>query len=85
MPAKVFLIPKKVEKRFAKLPRHIQKRLPQEFIALKENPLLGEKLHGEASQYRKYRIGDYRIIYEFHSKESLLEVIAIEHRQGVYK
>ncbi len=85
MTAKKFIIPQKVQKRAGKLPSYISKRLPEALLRLKENPLLGERLHGELSDYYKYRIGDYRIIYRFDSKKSLLEVIMIEHRQGVYK
>ena len=85
MPAKLFLIPKKVEKSLTKLPLRVHKRIPELFLQLRQNPFLGEKLHGELSGFYKYRLGDYRIVYTFDTRESRLEIVSIEHRQGAYK
>ncbi len=85
MPAKQLLLPQSVQKHARKLPKHIQKRLPTAFLLLKENPISGEKLHGELEGYFKYRLGDYRIVYMFDTKSSVVKVVTIEHRQGVYK
>jgi len=85
MPAKQFHLLKSAQKSVRRLPKHIQKRLPNALLLIKENPAVGIKLHGELIGYFKYRIGDYRIIYTFNAKTSIVEVVTIEHRQGVYK
>jgi mRNA interferase RelE/StbE len=85
MPAKTLILPQKVQKSANKLPRHIQKHLPKALLSIKQNPFIGIKLHGELAGYYKYRIGDYRLVYRFNTKTSTVEVVKIEHRQGVYK
>ena len=85
MPVKFFLISKKANRDAKKLPLNIHEKLDHAFTKLKENPLSGEKLHGALKSYYKFRVGDYRIVYRFNSKESLIIVVKIEHRQGVYK
>ena len=85
MPAKYFIVDKKADKQFLKLPKFAQKRVILAYRALRENPISGSKLKGELSEYYKYRIGDWRIVYKFDSKRSIIEVVKIEHRQGVYR
>jgi len=85
MPAKFLIIPKKVNKVASKFPLRVQDRIDKAFTTIKKNPISGEKLHGELKNYYKFRLGDYRIIYLFDSKSSVVEVIKIEHRQGVYR
>lgn len=50
-----------------------------------ENPYIGKKLVGDLSSYYRYRVNDYRIIYEILEDEILLVVIKIKHRKDVYK
>ncbi len=85
MPAKFFSISKKANKNASRLPLKIHHKVDLAFDAIKENPIIGEKLHGELEGYYKYRIGNYRIIYTFDSRESVVTVVKIEHRQGVYR
>ncbi len=85
MPAKSVIVEKSAKKRLLKLPLHIHKRIIKALDIIQENPLAGVKLHGELDKYCKYRIGDYRIVYSFHSKEQIVTVVKVEHRQGVYK
>ncbi len=85
MPARNFVISKKANKEALKLPLSIQNKINKAFGILKLNPLAGAKLQGELAGHYKFRIGDYRIVYKFNSKERILEVVKIEHRQGVYK
>lgn len=84
MLAKVF-VDKKADKQFLKLPRHIQEKIIRGYNSLTLNPIAGTKLHGELKNYYKFRVGDYRIVYRFNSKENLVWVVKIEHRQGAYK
>jgi len=85
MSAKFFNISKKANKNASKLPLKIHNKIDLVFDIIKENPLIGVKLHGELEGYYKHRVGDYRIVYTFDSKKSLVTVVKIEHRQGVYK
>ncbi len=85
MPARNFVISKKANKDILKLPFSIQNKINKVFGILKLNPLAGAKLQGELAGNYKFRLGDYRIVYTFNSKESILGVVKIEHRQGVYK
>ena len=85
MPAKSFLIANRADKELCKLPYKIQRRVVKAFDTIKGNPVSGIKLHGELGEYYKFRVGDYRIVYTFNSKESNVSVVKIEHRQGVYK
>jgi mRNA interferase RelE/StbE len=85
MPAKQFHILKNAQKKSQRLPERVRSRLSHIFFTIKQNPLVGVKLHGELEGYYKYRLGDYRIAYIFDSKTSTVEIQTIEHRQGVYK
>lgn len=85
MSAKHLIVNEKADKKFLKLPRSIQEKTIRAYQKLKENPIAGIRLHGNLYGLYKYRIGDYRIVYTFNTKTSTVEVVAIEHRQGVYK
>lgn len=85
MPAKFLIISKKVNKAASKFPLRVQDKIDKAFTTIKENPVSGEKLRGELKNYYKFRLGDYRIIYMFDARHSVVEVIKIEHRQGVYR
>ncbi len=85
MPAKHLTTEKVFQKKLKKLPLHVHKKVINALSEIERNPLSGEKLHGELAGYYKYRIGDYRIIYHFNTKKSLVIILKIEHRQGVYK
>lgn len=85
MPAKFFLLSKKANKEITKLPIRIQDKVDQAFEIVRLNPISVAKLEGELSDQYKFRIGDYRIVYKFDPRESLVEVVKVEHRRGVYK
>ena len=74
-----------VEKNLKRLPRIITERFYKTLDLLKNDPLAGIPLKGTLKGYRKYRIGDYRIVYRYHSKEKALIIYRIESRQGAYK
>lgn len=85
MPAKSLVVENPVKKGLRKLPPKTHIRVIEALDILQANPLSGAKLHGELEGYYKYRVGDYRIVYTFDSKESIVNVVKIEHRQGVYR
>ena len=85
MPAKFLITQGSVKKNLKRLPIQIHKKIIKALDKIKENPIIGGKLHGELENYYKFRVGDYRIVYEFDAKTSIVTVVKVEHRQGVYK
>jgi mRNA interferase RelE/StbE len=45
----------------------------------------GKPLHGRLSSYRRYRVGDYRVICELQDDILRVLVIEVRHRRDVYK
>lgn len=76
----------KVKKDLKTIDKFWQKKI-LELIKTKliDNPYVGKKLVGELSNYYRYRVGDYRVIYEIVDNEVLIVVIKIKHRKDVYK
>ncbi len=64
-----------------KLGRQITKAIDR----LAEHPELGEFLKGDRAGYRKYRTGDYRIIYRTEHAQLLIYVITIDNRKDAYR
>lgn len=85
MPAKTFFVERPVQKSLRKLPVGIHQKIINTLSRIQQNPLAGEKLHGELAGYYKYRVGNYRIVHTFDAKKSMVVVVKIEHRQGVYR
>ena len=85
MPAKFFSIPRKVNKDISKFPLRVQNKIDKAFDKIEQNPVSGVKLSGELTNYYKFRVGDYRIIYRFDTKNSLVIIEKVEQRQGVYR
>jgi len=85
MPAKSFIVRRSAAKQLSKLPFNIHGKVILAFRTLQSYPTMGSKLKGSLSDLYKFRVGDYRIIYSFDSKQSLVVILKIEHRQGVYK
>lgn len=85
MPAEYIVVERSARKKLLKLSTKIHIRVISALDMIQANPLIGEKFHGELSEYYKFRIGDYRIIYSFDSRKSIVFILKIEHRQGVYK
>lgn len=85
MPAKNLVVENKPRKQIHKLSQTVRSRFQSALIEVQANPLVGEKLHGELADYRKFRLGDYRVVYRFDSQKSEVRIVKIEHRQGVYR
>lgn len=85
MPAKSIIFASRADKQLSKLPINIQKKALKAFENIQKTPAVGIKLHGELSEYYKFCLGDYRIVYTFDHKKSIVFVVKIEHRQGVYR
>ena len=76
-----------VEKTLGKIrdPR-LRNRIDDAFNKLAENPrrMGAEKLAGPDNRYR-FRVGDYRIIYEIHDALLVVLVLAVGDRKDIYR
>ena len=45
----------------------------------------GIGLTGSLSQYRRYRVGDYRILAEINDAEIIIIIVEIGHRRDIYR
>jgi mRNA interferase RelE/StbE len=73
------------EKQFLQLGRLIRLRVAQAIAKLADDPFLGKQLKGELSEYRSYRVGDYRVVYYIRQHVIQVEIISIAHRREVYR
>ncbi len=65
--------------------RKVGEQIARAIDRLALNPNLGEFLRGEWKGYRKYRTGDYRIIYRVEHSRLLITIITIGDRRDVYR
>lgn len=73
-------------KNLGELPRQIQQRIDEKIISLTQapRPFGSIKLKGADDLYR-FRVGDYRVIYEIVDDKLLVLIIKIAHRKEVYR
>jgi mRNA interferase RelE/StbE len=45
----------------------------------------GKRLVGDLSPYYRFRVSDYRVVYEVLEQEVLVAVIRIRHRKAIYR
>ncbi len=64
----------------------LQRRLDAAFEKLSENPRRqgAEKMSGFGNRYR-FRVGDYRIVYEIHDAVLLVLILAVGDRKEIYR
>lgn len=76
---------KVVKEDIPKLDQKIKNRIKKSIESkLTERPeLYSNQLRNTLSDYRKLRVGDYRIIFKVIKKE--IRILIIEHRKAVYK
>ena len=79
------LLSKTAQKQYQKLSPNEGKKIKKKLNSLESDQLTGKKLAGELKLFRSLRAWPYRIIYYINEVEDRVEVVDIEHRQGVYK
>ena len=52
---------------------------------LKENPYLDNALKGELRSLRRFRVGDWRVIYELLDDTLVVLVVRVAHRREAYR
>ncbi len=70
---------------FIRANRKLGEQIAKAIDRLALNPGLGEFLRGEWHGYRKYRTGDYRIIYRTEHSRLIIYIITIDNRKNVYR
>jgi mRNA interferase RelE/StbE len=67
------------------LPQQVQDRVVRAIGLLAENPhrVGSKKLKGSLKVYR-FRVGDYRIIYEITEKAKIVDIAHARHRREAY-
>ncbi len=72
---------------FAAADAPLAKKLARCFIQLEEDPRRHaniKQLTGDLKGFRRYRVGDWRVIYSIDSVRNQVSVLAIAHRREVY-
>ncbi|MGH2592013.1 MAG: type II toxin-antitoxin system RelE family toxin [Anaerolineae bacterium] len=80
------MIPRPVQKQLDDLPDSVHDRVIRRIVALKDDPRPSGcvKLKGHENEYR-IRIGDYRVRYAIHDRDSIVVVLHRKHRKDVYR
>lgn len=79
------IITPKAQKQYKQLSSPEQKKIKKKLKYLEKNPFSGKKLSGELSELRSIRAWPYRIIYYISNSKHSTYIVAIQHRQRVYK
>jgi mRNA interferase RelE/StbE len=77
----------RAEQDLTSLDKEVARRILKKLSWLAENieTVRREQLTGDLAGFLKFRIGDYRVIYQTLESESLILVYEIGHRREVYK
>lgn len=79
------IVARKADKQLAKIDSRYQQSIRKAIYFLRADPFSGKKLDPPHAQRYVVRVWPYRIIYEIDRENKIVNVIAIGHRQGVYK
>ena len=75
---------RRAEKDIKKLDSSIKSRIGNALIKLQDNPLLySDKLSDPALGTYKFRIGDYRVIFDIEGNDVV--ILRVGHRREIYK
>lgn len=84
----IFVFKKKASKEADELPTDIRRRILEKlkFYSLQENPLkFADKLKDHKFGEYRFRIGDYRILFDINTKDQVIIILKVGHRKDVYK
>jgi mRNA interferase RelE/StbE len=82
----IIIFDKEAEKQLKKIPHRDQVRIIKKIETLTKNPrpewIIA--LQGKLSGYYRFRVGDYRVIYEVIDKKCIILILKVAHRSWVY-
>ena len=83
----VVLLESRAEKELKALQEQTLRRIDIKLRALSLNPRPrgAAKLRGKESEGWRFRIGDYRILYQIDDKENTVRIYRIKHRREAYR
>ena len=70
---------------FIRANRKVGEQITRAIDRLAANPELGKFLKGEWKGYRRYRTGDYRIIYRIEHGNLIIYILTVDDRKEVYR
>ncbi|MCZ7670420.1 MAG: type II toxin-antitoxin system RelE/ParE family toxin [Chloroflexi bacterium] len=76
------------QKFYAKADTPLTKQLNRCFAQLSQNPHIHpniKRLSGKFSGFYRYRVGDYRVVYEIKEDNAIVIILIIAHRREVYR
>jgi len=76
---------RRAQRDISKLPSSLYIRFQSALKKLSDDPFNGKKLKGEFEGHFSMRFGDNRIIYLIRKSEILVIIVAIGHRNKIYK
>ncbi|BAY92377.1 type II toxin-antitoxin system RelE/ParE family toxin [Tolypothrix sp. LEGE 11397] len=79
---------RKAQKFYEEVDISLVERLNRCFDQLRENPYEHpniKRLKGKFSGLLRYRVGDWRVVYQVDEAQSLITILLIAHRSDVYQ
>lgn len=68
-----------------RLEGEVGERILDAVLEVSERPYLGSKLIFDERRLYKFRVGDYRIIYEIDEENKAVLFLVVDHRRRVYR
>ena len=85
MPVYRVAIAPRVAERIRSLPPDVKRGIREALHAIAREPAQGERLRQQLSDYRKYRVRRFRIVYEVDRATRTIRIMAVGHRRAVYE
>ncbi len=82
------VLTREAQKDYQKLAKTVARRVNQCLDSLHENPLRYPQaipLKGKLAGSYRWRVGDWRVVYQMNTDEQVVTVLQITHRSKVYK
>jgi mRNA interferase RelE/StbE len=82
------VLTKEAQKDYQKLAKSVARRVNQCLDDLRENPLRYPQaipLKGKLAGSYRWRVGDWRVVYQVSTDEQVVTILQITHRSKVYK
>lgn len=67
------------------LPQENAVRILKAVSSLGDSPLSGKPLKGVFKDFRRLRVGEYRVIYSFLKDVAVIQILRVAHRREAYR
>ena len=79
------LATKRFLRHLKRLDREVRERILNAIRAVSERPYLGSTLIFDERRLYKFRVGDYRLVYEIDEEKKAVLFLIVDHRRRVYR